>query len=411
MPDYLRILRDELILALGCTEPIALAYGAAQCRKLLGEEPVSITAACCANIIKNVKSVVVPNTGGMRGIPAAIAAGMVSHTPDAKLELLNSLHQEDVKTIKEIVDSGMIKTELLESRSTLDFVITMQGREHIAATEIRDCHTNIVSMMLDGKSIISQETEQSAAGEVMNDGLSIDSIVDFAESAALDELDDVFRPQIENNIRICREGLSSSWGAGIGRILDSSGMHIQGLAAAGSDARMNGCSLPVVINSGSGNQGIAASVPVIAYAEEKSCSREQLLRALAISNLIAIYQKTKIGRLSAYCGAVCAAAGSGAAMTYLDGGSRDQIKMTVMNTIATVSGMICDGAKSSCAGKIAVALDAAMIAHQMAMIGDCYADGDGIIKADADETVAAVGYIAREGMRDTDKKILSVMLS
>lgn len=415
---FVGILKEELVPALGCTEPISLAYAGAVCRKLLGEIPEYTDVSCSGNIIKNVKGVVVPNCGGMKGIDTAIAAGMLAGDASKGLEVLSSVTANDLPNIKEYLERGNIRVNLLETDANLHFIVEMKTSEHSALVEIKNEHTCIVREEKDGKSIsLGHSENRMSSNRNTSDRslLSVESIIRFASQVDTSLLEPIIGPQIENNMQICQEGLENTWGAEVGRtVLEdrTAGAlsRAEALAAAGSDARMSGCSMPVVINSGSGNQGITVSIPVIEYAREHNINHEQLLRALAISNLLAIHQKTHIGRLSAYCGAVCAACGAGAAITWLSGGSTAQVEETITNTLATISGMVCDGAKPSCAGKIAVAINAAFIAHKMAMVGRGYRAGEGIVKDDVEKTVSSIGQVASQGMKSTDQVILNVML-
>ena len=402
--------------ALGCTEPIALAYGAAECRRILGMAPERIEARCSGNIVKNVKGVVVPNCGGLKGIEAAVVAGALYGDAGRGLEVLSSISDDDAAALPERIREIPVDVKLLETPAKLHFMITMEGGGHSASVEIVNRHTNISKAEKDGKVIAAGDdsSDEGDSGLADRSGMSVGDIIAFGETAPLHELEEIIVPQIRCNAAISREGLDGHYGAEVGRTIISSyaslDARMAASAAAGSDARMSGCSLPVVINSGSGNQGITASMPVIVYAEEKGVSHERLVRALAISNLVAIHQKTGIGRLSAYCGAVSAAAGAGAAVTWLEGGELEAIDDTIVNTLATVSGMICDGAKPSCAGKIAVAVSSALLANRMAMAGRCYRSGEGIVKDDVEKTVSGIGQIASDGMSETDSVILSVMM-
>ena len=402
--------------ALGCTEPIALAYGAAECRRILGMVPERIEARCSGNIVKNVKGVVVPNCGGLKGIEAAVVAGALYGDAGRGLEVLSSISDDDAAALPERIREIPVDVKLLETPAKLHFMITMEGGGHSASVEIVNRHTNISKAEKDGKVIAAGDdsSDEGDSGLADRSGMSVGDIIAFGETAPLHELEEIIGPQIRCNAAISREGFDGHYGAEVGRTIISSyaslDARMAASAAAGSDARMSGCSLPVVINSGSGNQGITASMPVIVYAEEKGVSHEKLVRALAISNLVAIHQKTGIGRLSAYCGAVSAAAGAGAAVTWLEGGDLEAIDDTIVNTLATVSGMICDGAKPSCAGKIAVAVSSALLANRMAMAGRCYRSGEGIVKDDVEKTVSGIGQIASDGMSETDSVILSVMM-
>ena len=415
--DYLQILKEELLPALGCTEPIALAYGAADCRRLLGEDPVRIAARCSGNIIKNVKGVVVPNCGGMKGIDTAVVAGALYGDSSKGLEVLSSVTSDKAAELCKDVKRIKVEVSLLETEAKLHFIISMEGKDHSASVEIIHQHLNVVKSVKDGDVVFFKAFEEKEMNTELADrsGMNIADIISFAENAPLEELEEIIAPQIRCNKAISKEGLENPYGAEVGRVLMKAGNgclydKMAAAAAAGSDARMSGCSMPVIINSGSGNQGMTVSLPVIVYAEEMGFSHEKLVRALVLSNLSAIHQKTRIGRLSAYCGAVSAAAGAAAAISWLDNGSIEQIDDTIVNTLATVSGMICDGAKPSCAGKIAVAVNAALLAHDMAMSGHSYRSGDGIVKDDVEKTVSGVGQIASDGMSETDSVILSVML-
>lgn len=414
---YLNILKEELLPALGCTEPIALAYAASKCREILGQEAEVIEAECSANIIKNVKAVVVPNCGGMKGIETAVVAGMLFGDASKNLEVLENIDESKISSIKKYIETHEVKVSLLETNAKLHFIIKMSCGSESALIEVVHQHTNIVRIEKNGELIYKEDFSENDINDNLTDrtSMTVAGIIDFAENIELAKIKEIIKPQIECNIAICKEGLSNQWGAEVGKtiIVDpfvNVASAAAATAAAGSDARMSGCSLPVIINSGSGNQGITVSVPVIVYANSKNVGEEKLIRALALSNLLAIHQKTLIGRLSAYCGVVCAACGSGAAITWLDGGGEKEIDDTIVNTLATISGMICDGAKPSCAGKIAVAVNAAYIAHEMAMRNRVYHSGEGIVKQNVEETVSGIGEIASNGMRDTDKVILDVML-
>lgn len=416
---YTAILKEELVPALGCTEPIALAYASAECRKLLGDLPEKVTAECSGNIIKNVKSVIIPNTGGMKGIEAAVAAGMIGGDASRGLEVLSAVREEDLPPIREYIAEKRVSVKLLHTSATLHFIITMKKGNDSASVEVIHQHTNIVKKIRNGEVVFQKD---SSSEENMNESLtdrsvlSVDGIIEFCETADLSLFAPIIEEQIRCNSAICEEGLRNKWGVNIGQYLLETRekdfiTEAKATAAAGSDARMSGCVYPVVINSGSGNQGITVSVPVIVYCRRNGIEHEKLVRALAISNLIAIHQKTRIGRLSAYCGAVNAACGAATAITWLQGGTRDQIKETITNTLATISGMVCDGAKPSCAAKISLALEAAMMGHDLAMEDDNFLPGDGIVKSDVESTIIGVGEIASKGMVSTDETILNVMVN
>lgn len=411
---FISLLRQELVPALGCTEPIAVAYTAALARQLLGTMPESMEVWCSGNIIKNVKSVTVPNSGGMQGIEAAAVLGILGGDAKLSLEVLQPVTQEHRTRARELLRGNFCVCKYLESDSPLDILIRVYAGEHNAAVEIRRHHTNVVLLEKDGASVL--ETQAQSQTESACEGVwTLEDILDFVDQVDTTQLEPIFSRQIELNSAIAKEGLENPYGAQTGRILlqgnpDSPQTLAMARAAAGSDARMSGCAMPVVINSGSGNQGLTASLPVVTYAQALGTSEEKTLRALALSNLAAIYQKRQIGSLSAYCGAVCAACGSGAAITYLYGGTREQIGQTIVNTIACVGGILCDGAKPSCAAKIATCVNAAILAHKLAMAGQGFHPGEGLVKADADKTIQCYGDIAREGMRDTDRMILEKML-
>lgn len=416
---YTAILKEELVPALGCTEPIALAYASAECRKLLGELPDKAVAECSGNIIKNVKSVIIPNTGGMKGIEAAVAAGMIGGDASLGLEVLSAVKEEDLPAIRDYIAAKRVSVKLLHTTAALHFIISMEKGSESASVEVIHQHTNIVKKVKNGEVVFQKEVSSS---EDMNASLtdrsvlSVDGIIEFGETADLSLFAPIIEEQIRCNSAICEEGLRNKWGVNIGQYLLETRekdfiTEAKATAAAGSDARMSGCVYPVVINSGSGNQGITVSVPVIVYCRRNDIPHEKLVRALAISNLIAIHQKTRIGRLSAYCGAVNAACGAATAITWLQGGSREQINETITNTLATISGMVCDGAKPSCAAKISLALEAAMMGHDLAMEDDNFLPGDGIVKNDVESTIIGVGEIASKGMVSTDETILNVMVN
>ena len=416
---YLRILETELIPATGCTEPIAIAYGAAKARQVLGALPEKCRVACSGNIIKNVKSVVVPNTGNLRGIEAAAAAGLVAGDPDVQLQVISHVAEKDRDAIRAYRDSHQIEVVPWAGDKVFYIALTVWAGEDSARVVIEDFHTNITCIEKNGVRIFAQEGDCSEGGE-SGDGpayelLSVARIVDFADSVDLVDVETVLERQIACNTAISREGLTHSWGARIGQTLlaaqgNSVRVRAKAAAAAGADARMSGCEMPVVIVSGSGNQGMTASLPVIEYARELNVSREKLLRALVVSNLVTIHQKTSIGRLSAFCGAVSAGCGAAAGIAYLHGDGYEVIAHTVVNTLAILSGMVCDGAKPSCAGKIAMAVEAGLMGYEMYKHGkNQFYSGEGIVKKGVDNTIRTVGRMAREGMRDTDREILDIM--
>lgn len=411
---YCDILRQELIPAMGCTEPIAIAYAAALAGQQLDGEPERICAELSGNIIKNVKSVVVPGTGGQRGIAAAIAAGIVAGHPEKKLELLDALTKEDGPKICSFAERCAIQVSHLDSGHIFDIQLTAVRGAGQARVRIADTHTNVVLVEKNGTSIFSRPVEESAEEELLDrKALNVEDIVRFAEEADLDDLRSILDRQLEMNLAIAKEGLSGSYGANIGRVLLNRGGDVrtraQAMAAAGSDARMNGCEMPVCILSGSGNQGITASVPVAVYAEHLGVERDQLLRALIVSDLVTIHQKTGIGRLSAYCGAISAGCGCGAGIAWLHGGRYREIAHTVVNAVAILSGTICDGAKSSCAAKIAMAVEAGILGFEMFRHGQQFLGGDGIVTKGVEHTIENIGQLARVGMRETDREIMRLM--
>ena len=414
--QYVALLRRELIPALGCTEPIAIAYAAARARRLLGCMPTSMTVHCSGNLIKNVKSVIVPTTNGLRGIDTSAILGALAGDPELGMEVLRNIKPEQVEHVRQLRDTGMCKILPLKSTANLHILLEVSGNGHSALVEIRDAHTNIIREERDGMVVTGMASgcASPTGGEQGYCDLSIENIYWFAKTVNLSEIEPILEKQLDYNMAIAQEGLRGEWGAQVGKTLLASGDSLANraaaYAAAGSDARMGGCVLPVIINSGSGNQGMTVSLPVIVFAQEKGLSREEILRALALSNLVALFQKSFIGKLSAYCGAVSAACGSAAGIAYLCGDSLEVIEDTVVNTIANVSGMVCDGAKSSCAAKIATAVQAGFLGHEMAIRGHAFRNGEGLVKSDADKTVEVFGRMAREGMRTTDEEILRLMV-
>ena len=419
--QFIAILQEELVPALGCTEPIAIAYAGAHARALLGKIPDRVCIKSSGNIIKNVKSVTVPNSGNMKGIPAAAAIGIIGGNPDKGLEVLADITEADIARTKEFLEKVPCKVSLLDTVASLHFIVEVFAGADSASVEIIHQHTNIVHTTKNGKDVLSVPFDPASANAALTDrlGLSVKKILEFADTINLDRVRPILERQIDYNTRIAQEGLEHRYGINAGANLLKAAeteqavtlkIRAQAAAAAGSDARMSGCTLPVVTNSGSGNQGLTASLPVIVFAEEKKLPHDKLLRGLLVSNLIAIHQKTRIGRLSAYCGAVSAGCGSGAAVTYLSGGSYEQVCETITNTLAVVSGIVCGGAKPSCASKIATSVDAALNAHYLAMQNRVFEPGEGIVKGDIEKTIAGVGAVAADGMRETDKVILRIMV-
>lgn len=413
--DYIAALERELVPALGCTEPIALAYVAAKARSVLGGLPDRVELLCSGNIIKNVKGVAVPNACGLRGVEIATVLGVIGGNEDRALEVLEEITPDQVEQAKELLCRGFFSYSLAEGVANLYISVTVFKGEHSARVTVVDHHTCITEILRDGETVF----QGSPAGQGQEPDWSLWSvreILDFAEHTDLAPVRELLARQISMNTAISREGLENPYGAQIGRtLLGRYGdrdvkFRAQAKAAAGSDARMGGCTLPVVINSGSGNQGLTVSLPVIEYARELKVPEERLYRALLISNLLSVYQKHYIGSLSAFCGAVTAACGSGAAITYLSGGNYDAICRTITNTLANVGGILCDGAKSSCAAKIASAVDAAILAHHMSMAGQVFQPGEGIVAGNPEQTIRNVGHIGRVGMRETDLETLHLMM-
>lgn len=413
---YTEILKEELMAAMGCTEPIALAYAASIARRELNDLPDRVLVQTSGSIIKNVKSVIVPNTGHLKGIPAAVSAGIVAGNPDKELEVIADVSKEDIKNIEKFMQEKEIVVEHLDEGFIFDIVITLYKGEDYAKVHIINSHTNVVLVehnhrILKSSDCLNDMPSDTAKYELLN----MKDIWDYVNHVELVDIKDILDRQIAYNMAIAEEGLQSDYGANIGKVILSSDANslksrAAAMAAAGSDARMNGCELPVIINSGSGNQGITVSVPVITYAKELKATDEQLYRALALSNLTAIHQRTPIGRLSAYCGAVNAGAAAGAGIAYLSGGDYEAVIHTVVNALAIVSGIICDGAKASCAGKIAFAVEAGILGYNMYMQGQQFYGGDGIVKKGIEDTLKSVGRLGKDGMKGTNEEIIKIML-
>ena len=413
--SYVDILKEELLPAMGCTEPIALAFAAAKAKDTLGVMPDSCHLYVCGNIIKNVKAVVVPNTGGLKGISAAIVAGFISGDPSLELEVLSKITEEEKKTLASELERIPIKIDTASNSKMLYIDLLAQTHDgHSVEVVIEDEHTNITLIKKDGIKIFSKASGEAASGETDRSCLSVERIYDFAHSVKIEDVYDIIKRKIDYNTAISKEGLKGNWGARIGQtILKTGGDNIftkaKAAAAAGSDARMSGCELPVVIVSGSGNQGLTASLPVITFARENGMSEEEMIRGVVFSDLITIHQKTSIGRLSAFCGAVSAGCGSAAGIAFLNGADLKTVSHTIVNALAIASGMICDGAKPSCAAKIAVAIEAGLLGYQMYLNGNQFRDGEGIIKKGVENTINNIGRLASKGMKETDKEILDIM--
>ena len=419
--EYVTILESELVPALGCTEPIALAYAAAKAKEVLGKMPDHITMRCSGNIIKNVKGVKVPNSGGMKGVEAAAVLGLTGGDPSQALEVLEHVTDREIDEAEKLLKAGFCDCVLKDDVANLyieAYAVCKKTEKSEALVVIEDEHTNITHIEKDGQVLFHKEKKEYCQEREKTPDkslLNLEDIITFANEVQITDVEKVLGRQIKYNTRIAEEGLRNPWGAQVGRVvLEEFGEDVKwravAKASAGSDARMSGCALPVIINSGSGNQGMTCSLPVIEFGKELKKSKEEIYRALCVSNLVALNQKKYIGSLSAYCGAVCAAAGAGAGITYLCGGTLEQIENTVVNTIADAGGIVCDGAKPSCAAKISTALQAAILSHKMAMRGLTFARGEGLVMDCPEDTIKAVGYVGRAGMKQTDVEILNLMI-
>ena len=413
--SYLAILKEELVPAMGCTEPICLAYAAAKAREVLGSLPKRVEIKASGNIIKNVKSVIVPNTKGMKGLKASVAAGIVAGNPDKALEVIAEVTPEQKLQIVKFLDDTLMTIVPLNVIAQLDVTVTLYDGNQSASVRIAGHHTNIVKIEKNDQVLFDTGYEADANAKLTDRKcLCMKKIYDFANTVNIEELKPIICPQMECNKAIAMEGLKNNWGANIGSTILSFGNDIRikarAWAAAGSDARMSGCEMPVIINSGSGNQGMTVSLPILAYAEEYHIDEERTIRAIALSNLVAIHQKTGIGRLSAYCGAVSAGCASGCGIAYLMGESIDVIDHTLENALGIAAGIVCDGAKPSCAGKIAVSGESGILGYEMAKKGNELLGGDGIVGNDVEETIDHIGRLGRYGMKETDVEILKIMV-
>ena len=411
---YVGILKDELVPAMGCTEPIAIAYAAAKARATLGSFPTHCDIAVSGNIIKNAKSVVVPHTGGMKGIEAAVVAGLVGGNADARLEVLSFVSNEDVENMQRVKRTLPVNVTLADTEYPFDITVTVRDGRSSASVRIINRHTNIVHIEKNGKTLYRGDVNEAI--EVKKKELSIEEIVEFADQVDIDLVRSTLKRQIDFNMAIAEAGLTHDYGANIGKVylesyLPDVSVKAKAYAAAGSDARMNGCELPVIINSGSGNQGMTASIPVVIYWRELGLDEDRLYRALCVSNLSTIRVKQGIGTLSAYCGAVAAGAGAGAGIAYLYGGGFEDVAHTLVNALAIDSGLICDGAKASCAAKIATAVENGILGYNLYRSGNQFLSGDGIVKKGVENTIESVSRLAKDGMRDTDKAILEIMMN
>lgn len=413
---YIQILKEELVPAMGCTEPIALAYAGAKAREILGCVPDKVLVEASGSIIKNVKSVIVPNTNHLKGIPAAVTAGIIAGKAEKELEVIAEVTPDEIEQMITFLKETPITVEHIDQGITFDIVLTLYKEDSYAKVRIANYHTNIVHIEKDGEVIFDIPVEgENEEGLTDRSLLDMKSIWNFINTVDVVDIKEVIGRQIEYNTAIADEGLRGDYGANIGSVLlsaygDDVRTRAKARAAAGADARMNGCELPVIINAGSGNQGMTCSLPVLEYAKELNVTEEKKYRALALSNLTAIHQKTGIGRLSAYCGAVSAGAAAGAGIAYLCGGGYEEVIHTVVNALAIVSGMVCDGAKASCAAKIAASVDAGILGYNMYLNGQQFYAGDGIVTKGVEATIQNIGRLGKEGMRETNEEIIKMMI-
>ncbi len=413
--NYIKILKEELVPAFGCTEPIAIAYCAAKAREVLGKDPEKVVIEASNNIIKNVKSVIVPNTGGLKGIPAAVAAGIVAGDATKQLEVISYVSERKKQEIRIYLENVPIKVLPLEGGDKLDIRITVSSGDDTTTVRIAKHHTNLMKIVKNSEVLLEgKEDTATTSNQADRSLLSVEDIIEFAQEVELSEVEEVLARQVEYNYKIAEEGIANDWGANLGSVLlKTHGNDIKtrakAMAAAGSDARMSGCELPVVINSGSGNQGITVSVPIIEYAKELDATKEDMYRALVVSNLIAIHMKYGIGSLSAFCGAVSAGCAAGCGIAYLMGDRTEVISHALVNALAIVSGIICDGAKASCAGKIAVSVDAGILGYIMYKEGQQFYAEDGIVSRGVEKTIQNIYRLAAKGMSETDEEIIRIM--
>ena len=415
---YIKILEEELVTAMGCTEPIAIAFAAARARAVLGEEPTKVITKCSGNMIKNAMCVTVPNTDGLVGIKASTIVGIVAGDADKELEVISKVSKEHIEKTKQLMDKEYCTVERVETDVQLLVQVEVYSENHSAMVEIKFAHNNITEIVKDGEVILkADESPEKYLGVFVDRKvLNITDIYDFANTVKIEDVKTLLDMQIEYNMAISKEGLTGNYGVGIGNVILNTGdknnivTKMKAYTAAASEARMSGSAMPVMTNSGSGNQGMTASIPVILYAQDNNLTQEQLYRGLVFSNLVTIHQKTGIGRLSAFCGAVIAGCAVGASITYLKGGSIETIDKTIVNTLANISGIVCDGAKPSCGAKIATSIDASMMGHYIAMTDKSYEYNTGILKEDIESTIKAVGRLGKVGMKTTDEEILDIML-
>jgi len=414
--EFLQILKEELVPAEGCTEPISLAFAGAKAREILKGIPNKVVIECSGNLIKNIRCVTVPNTGNLVGIEASLLAGIVGGDSSRALEVISDLNEDHLVIINQLLLQKIVEVKLLDTPTNLHFILTCTKGDDTCEIEIKNLHTYITSIKLNGEVLFKKDVgiEEFFGVETDRSVITIDRILEFSNNVELKKIKPVIDDQIKYNMAIAETGLKRNFSVKIGETILKHDKSIYGrmkaYTAAASEARMSGCSMPVITNSGSGNQGLTTSIPVILYAKHKYISEEKMYRALILSNLLTIYQKGFIGRLSAFCGAISAAISAGATLTYIEGGSLEQIKMTVINSLANVSGVVCDGAKPSCAAKIVTGLEAAFLGHFLAMDNHSYNPLSGIVKGNADETIKAIGKMAKEGMKETDQVILNIML-
>ncbi|ADK15049.1 putative membrane protein [Clostridium ljungdahlii DSM 13528] len=412
--NYVKILKEELIPAIGCTEPIAIAFTAAKAREVLGQMPEKIVICCSGNIIKNVKGVIVPNSGGEKGVEAAAILGVVAGKANLELQVISEVKQEDIDKAKALRKKGICICKLEEGEENLFIRAELTAGHNMSAVEVRTKHNHIAKIQKNGEVIFEQPdivTKQSGDKSKLN----IKDILQFANEVNLNDVRDIISRQIKYNSAISKEGLTHNWGAQVGQTLIKFGSNdirtkAKAAAAAGSDARMNGCALPVVINSGSGNQGITCTMPVLVYAKEMGVDEDILYRALVLTNLISLHQKRYIGNLSAYCGAVSAGTAAACGIAYLNGGDYDTIGKTIINSIGTVGGIVCDGAKASCAAKISSSVDAGLMGYEMAKHGLVFPFGEGLVEKDYEKTIQNIGRVGHQGMKSTDVEILNIMI-
>lgn len=414
--NYIQLLKDEMVKALGCTEPIAVALAGAKAREVLGIMPKKIIIKCSQNIIKNVKGVIVPTTPNMKGIDVACVLGVIAGDANLGLEVLNNVKEKDIKELKELLLKNICEVQQLNSGDNLHIICYVENGNENAEVEILHSHSNIESIKKNGKVIFQNKDGKNINSQKIDYSiLNFEDIYNFSNTFKIEDLKDLLDTEIQCNNAIAEEGLKNDYGAKVGKTIlknagDSIKEKVKAYAAAGSDARMSGCNMPVVINSGSGNQGMAILSTVYQYVKYLKISNEKLYRALVFANLIGLWQKAGIGKLSAFCGAVSAASAAGAAITYMKGGTKKQIEDTIINTLASAGGIVCDGAKPSCALKIATAVDAAIMSSEMAMNNCVFQNGEGLVKDNIENTVSAICEMAKDGMKNTDEKILEIML-